>query len=326
MKKIKFVAILFVLLAGAVCAFAAGKTIHSVSGDGQTGIRGYPLKDGFVVRVLDQDGNAAQGVRINFSVIRSINEEHKKMPSSLMPASAYTNENGYAKTLLTLGKNSPDEIIVVASSEEIAGNVIFKTLAFNKNWIIMTIVNVAGGLALLLFGMAFINGALQKAAGQKFRTILTSVTSSKYKGVVSGFSLTTLNQSSSATMLMTVSLVSTGLLSFYQSMSISLGASIGSTVTAQLVAFRLSNFALPIIAFGYLISFVSGGKRISEIGDAIFGFGILFFGMKLMSDAMVPITLNPVFLDFIAQIQSPAFAILTGVAITIIMQSSGAVV
>jgi len=327
MKKIiKSAAIFFILLASSACAFAADKTIYPVSGDGQTGIRGYPLKDGFIVRVAEQSGKAVSGVKVNFSVIRSINEEHRRELSSLMPADVYTDENGYARTRLSLGRNSPDEIIVVASSPDTPGNVIFKTLAFNKNWLLMTVVNLAGGLALLLFGMTFINSALQKAAGQKFRSVLSSVTSSKYKGAASGFFLTSLNQSSSATMLLTVGLVSTGLLSFYQSMSISLGASIGSTITGQLVAFRLVNYALPIMAFGYFISFVSGGKRISEFGDAIFGFGILFFGMKLMSDAMVPITLNPIFLDFIAQLQSPFFSIFAGIAITIVMQSSGAVV
>lgn len=311
-------------IAGA--AFALEKSIVGVSGDGQTGIRGYPLKNEYVVKVVSAGGAGTANMNVTFSVVRPANEENVKTMTHLAENAVYTDKNGYARAKLILGKNSPDEIIVVASCEEASGKVIFNTIAFDKNWMIMMAVNIAGGLALLLFGMSFINGALQKAAGQKFRAILTSLTSSKFKGIVSGFSLTALNQSSSATMLLTISLVSAGLLSFYQSMSISLGASIGSTITAQLVAFRLIHFALPIIAAGYIISFVSGGKRLSRVGDAIFGFGILFFGMKLMSDAMVPVTLNPTFIDFIVQIKSPLIGIIAGVFITLLIQSSGAVV
>ena len=325
MNKIKFFLSAFLLFISCA-AFASEKSMLPVSGSGQTGIRGYPLKNDFVVRVAGQNNEPAVNIKVDFSIIRADNEANKKGLSYFETPSVYTDENGYAGVKLILGKNALDEIIVVASSDHVSGNVVFKAVSFNKNWLPMMIINMAGGLALLLFGMIFINNALQKAAGHKFRSVLTSLTSSRLKGAASGFFMTALNQSSSATMLLAVSLVSAGLLSLIQSMSISLGASIGSTITAQLVAFRLVDFALPIIALGYLISFVSGGKRVSEIGDAIFGFGILFFGMKLMADAMVPVTLNPVFLDFITQIQSPLFGILTGIMITIIIQSSGAVV
>ena len=326
MKKIKCL-ILFCLLfvSGTLCA--SEKSIVPVSGDNQTGIRGYPLKNEFVIKVVEQEnGVSAKNIKVSFSIIRANNGAAKKDQSYLENAEAYTDGDGYARTRLVLGKNAQDEVLVVAASDDASGNVFFKTVSFNKNWLIMMLVNIAGGLALLLFGMMFINNALQKAAGQKFRSILTSLTSSRLKGLGSGFIMTVLNQSSSATMLLAVSLVSAGLLSFFQSMSVSLGASIGSTITGQLVAFRLVNFALPIIAFGFFISFVSGGKRISKVGDAIFGFGILFFGMKLMSDAMVPVTLNPVFLDFMTYVQSPIIGILIGIGITILIQSSGAVV
>lgn len=325
MKNIKILIISFLLLFSAA-AFASDNALTVVSGDGQTGIRGYPLKNKLIVKVSDTDGKPVTNARVDFSIIGTASDSGKKGLSHIERTAVYTDKNGEAGTKLVLGKNAHDEIFVVASSNDASGTAVFKSISFNKNWLPVMLVNIAGGLALLLFGMTFINNALQKVAGYRFRAILTSLTSSKLKGLLSGFSLTALNQSSSATMLLVVSLVSAGLLSFFQSMSISLGASIGSTITGQLVAFRLVNYALPIIAAGYLISFVAGGKRFSEVGDAIFGFGILFFGMKLMSDAMVPVTLNPVFLDFMAQAQSPVFGILLGIVITIIIQSSGAVV
>ncbi|MDR1195458.1 MAG: Na/Pi cotransporter family protein [Endomicrobium sp.] len=325
MKKLKFPIISFLLFLS-VFAFASEKSLIAVSGDGQTGIRGYPLKNDFIVKVTDNDGKPAGNVKVDFSIIKTNAEENGKDLSRIEISGVYTDNDGYARAKLALGKNSRGEIIVVASCAQATENAVFKVLVFNKNWIAIMLVNLAGGLALLLFGMTFINNSLQKAAGHKFRSVLTSVTSSRVKGLTSGFFMTALNQSSSATVLLVVSLVGAGLLSFFQSMSVSLGASIGSTITGQLVAFRLVEFALPIIALGYLISFVAGGKRLSSIGDAIFGFGILFFGMKLMSDAMVPVTLNPVFLDFVTQIQSPLFGVLAGIGITIVMQSSGAVV
>ncbi|MDR2192519.1 MAG: Na/Pi cotransporter family protein [Endomicrobium sp.] len=196
----------------------------------------------------------------------------------------------------------------------------------SKVQIAQMLVNLLGGLAFLLFGMSYINSSLQKAAGQKFRSILASLASSRLKGVFSGFSLTALNQSSSATMLLAVSLVGGGLMTFFQSMSVSLGASIGSTVTGQLVAFRLSHYAVAIIAAGFFISFIFNGKRAGYAGRAVFGFGILFYAMKLMSDALAPIAADPYFIGFIARIETPVFSILAGIAITMIMQSSGAVV
>ncbi|MDR3113370.1 MAG: Na/Pi cotransporter family protein [Endomicrobium sp.] len=196
----------------------------------------------------------------------------------------------------------------------------------NKAQIAQMLVNFLGGLALLLFAMNYINSSLQKAAGQKFRSILASLTSSKIKGAFSGFVLTSLNQSSSATMLLTAGLVGGGLMTFFQSMSVSLGASIGSTVTGQLVAFRLSDYAVAIIAAGFFVSFIFNGKRAGRVGEADFGFGVLFYAMKLMSDALAPAAANPSFFGFIANIQSPLFAVFFGIAVTMIMQSSGAVV
>jgi len=195
-----------------------------------------------------------------------------------------------------------------------------------KYQIITMIIDLAGGLALLLFAVMYINDSLQKAAGQKFRGILTSLTSSRPRGLFSGFFLTSLNQSGTATMFLAVGLVGAGLLSFIQYMAVSLGAAIGATVIGHLVAFRLSNYALAIVAAGYAVSFASKKKRLSQFGDAIFAFGVLFFAMKLMADGLAPLSADPTFLHFIEQVQSPFIGIAVGIVITIIMQSSGAVV
>jgi len=195
-----------------------------------------------------------------------------------------------------------------------------------NNNLIMMIAGLAGGFALLIFAMSYINDSLQKAAGQQFRTILATLTASRIKGAATGFFLTSLNQSSTATTFLAVGLVSGGMLTLLQFMTVSLGASVGSTITAQLIAFRLTDFALLIIAFGYLLSYGTKGKKISVVGDVIFGFGTLFFAMSLMMNAVAPIAKDHAFLSFMTRTETPALGIVAGVLITLIMQSSGAVV
>lgn len=199
-------------------------------------------------------------------------------------------------------------------------------ILLGKKWYVEAFVDIFGGLSLLLFGMSFVNDSLQKFAGQKLKNVLTSLTSSKFKSLFSGFTFTIANQSSSATMLLIISLISTGIISFYQSMSISLGASLGSTITAQLIAFKFTDLAMFIIVLGYILSFTFKEKRISKIGDAIFGFGLLFLGMKFISNSISSITANSDIFDLISNINSPIIGIFAGIIITLILQSSGAVV
>ncbi|MDR2616824.1 MAG: Na/Pi symporter [Endomicrobium sp.] len=199
-------------------------------------------------------------------------------------------------------------------------------ILLEKKWYVEAFVDIFGGLSLLLFGMSFVNDSLQKFAGQKLKNVLTSLTSSKFKSLFSGFTFTIANQSSSATMLLIISLISTGIISFYQSMSISLGASLGSTITAQLMAFKFADLAMFIIVLGYILSFTFKEKRISKIGDAVFGFGLLFLGMKFISNSISSITVNSDIFNLISNINSPIIGIFAGIIITLILQSSGAVV
>jgi phosphate:Na+ symporter len=328
-KIARYALIICAVFICASAASAADNNLVMVSGDNQTGIRGYPLKNNFSVRVTGENGAPVENARVDFAVIASgtLTPAHTLANGTMSPATVYTGADGTANAQFNLAKNTSDEIVIIASSDAALGNVVFKVTAFNKHWFFIMLANLAGALALLLFGMFYINNALQKAAGQKIRTILTSLTSSKIKSLGTGFFITTLNQSSSATILLAVSMVSAGLLSFYQSMGITLGAAIGSTITGQLVAFKLINYALLIMAVGYFVSFFSrGNTKTSQIADAVFGFGVLFYGMKLMTDAMEPVTLNPVFLNYISQMQSFGIVICAGVVITLLMQSSGAVV
>lgn len=189
---------------------------------------------------------------------------------------------------------------------------------------IMLLLNAFGGLGIFLFGMLYLNDGLQKIAGQKMRQVLITLTGVKWRSFLSGLTVTCLNQSSSATAVLTVTLVSAGLLQFAATMPLMMGAAIGSTVTAQLVAFRLSDYAALISGVGFFLKFLSKTRRHQYIGEAILGFGILFLGMKIMSDSLSPLKHYEPFMNLMRGVENPLAGILVGLFFTMIIQSSGA--
>ncbi|MDD5020963.1 MAG: Na/Pi cotransporter family protein [Endomicrobiaceae bacterium] len=322
MKKIYFV---IILLFFAPITFAQQNTFVKIAGDKQLGLKDIPLKEEFTIQLLDTKKQPLKNTEVEFSIIQDSILQDSKNLSYLQKHKISTNENGYAKTKLVIGKKSDEKIIVLVTSEN-TKPVYFTVSVLGKNWLLLMFAGILGGTALLLFSMFKINLAFEKIVGQNMRTILTNFTSTKLKGFLTGLSITGLNQSSSATALLQISLVSAGLLSFQQSMAVTMGSSIGSTITGQLVAFRLVDYALLIVSLGFFISFFSSKKKIASFGDIIFGFGLLFFSMKIMSDSMLPVTLNTNLLDTIATIKSPIFAIFVGFCFTVLIQSSGATV
>ncbi len=186
-----------------------------------------------------------------------------------------------------------------------------------------------GGLALFLFGMDMMSDALQKAAGEKMRYILGLLTKNPVMGVVAGAAVTAVLQSSSATTVMVIGFVSAGLMTLPQAISIILGANIGTTITAQIIAFKISDYIYPIIFVGFLIAFVSKHKNeiVTNIGNTILGFGILFIGIETMGETMKPLANSPVFLDAIANVaDNGILGLLLGTIMTVVVQSSSAVI
>ena len=317
MKKI--IVCLFLLLP-AFC-FGQDYLLNKISGDKQLALRGKYTKNDFVVQLTDINNLPVSDTKISFLIAynNSLNNEESRQE-------VFTDEQGYAKTKILLDKKAGDNLTVIVTADVPCEAAYFTVSVLNSNWLFMMIAAILGGGALLLFGMFKINSAFQKIAGQNIRTILTKFTSTRLKGFFTGFLVTGINQSSTATLLLQITLTSAGLMTFFQAMAVTVGASVGSTVTGQLVAFKLVDYALMITAVGYFISFFSKKRKIIEFGEAIFGFGLLFFGMKLMSEAMLPITLNNELLETIAKIDSPLFLIIFGIIFTIISQSSGATV
>jgi phosphate:Na+ symporter len=188
-----------------------------------------------------------------------------------------------------------------------------------------------GGLGLFIFGMRIMSDGLKKVAGKKLRAVLSAVSSNRVIACITGTVITSIIQSSSATTVMLVGFVDAGLLTLTQAIGVVLGANIGTTVTAQLIAFNISNYALPAIAAGVLLRFFFASKKWQQSGDVLLGFGILFFGLATMKTGLAPLKQEPAFIAFLTRFQAQNFneiflCILAGAALTVAVQSSSATV
>ncbi len=188
------------------------------------------------------------------------------------------------------------------------------------------LVTLMGGLGLFLFGMNFMSQGLQKAAGAKLRSVLTAISKNKYIGVLSGALFTAIIQSSGATTVMVVTFVNAGMMQLSQAVGIIFGANIGTTITAQLVSFNLTAIA-PIILFAGVVMFLFMKKPIfKKVGEVVIGFGALFMGISMMSGAMEQLNDYPDVIAALSKLTNPFLAILIGLIITVIVQSSSVTV
>lgn len=188
------------------------------------------------------------------------------------------------------------------------------------------LLTLMGGLGLFLFGMNFMSQGLQKAAGAKLRSVLTAISKNKYIAVLFGALFTAIIQSSGATTVMVVTFVNAGLMELTQAVGIIFGANIGTTITAQLVSFNLTAIA-PVILFVGVVMFLFLKKPIfKKIGEVVIGFGALFMGISLMSGAMSQLNEYPFVINALARLTNPVLAILIGLVITVIVQSSSVTV
>ncbi len=191
------------------------------------------------------------------------------------------------------------------------------------SWFLL-VTSLFGGLGMFLYGMEMMSDGMKMTAGNQMRSILEKLTSNRFFAVGVGAFVTMVIQSSSATTVMLVSFVNSGLLSFAQGLGVILGSNIGSTVTAQIVAFKVTDYALALIAAGALMSLFSKKDSTRNIGFVILGFGLLFYGMKVMSDTMKPLRSNPTFNTILTSFENPFMGILAGAIFTALIQSSSA--
>lgn len=190
--------------------------------------------------------------------------------------------------------------------------------------VVLLVGGLLGGLAIFLLGMDRMTESLRVVAGDRLRNLLARLTSSRFVGMVAGAGITAVIQSSSITTVLVVGFISSGLMSFEQSLSVIIGANIGTTVTAQIIAFRVTTIALYAMAGGFLVTFFSKRGDRQAWGAVVLGLGLVFFGMSLMGDAMSPLRSNERFIDVMAELENPFLGIGVGAAFTALVQSSSA--
>ncbi len=184
---------------------------------------------------------------------------------------------------------------------------------------------LAGGLGLFVFGMKYLSDGMQKVAGTKLRRILRSLTQNRLRGAALGTMVTSVIQSSSVTTVILVGLINAGVISLMQSASVIIGANIGTTITAQIIAFKISQYALPAIGVGVAMMLMSRKKKTQFWGQVILSLGMVFLGLSTMSGVMKPMKDYPAVLDFFVSLSDkPVLAILLGVVFTVMVQSSSA--
>ena len=187
-----------------------------------------------------------------------------------------------------------------------------------------TVFGLLGGLALFIFGMNMMSESLQKVAGDKVLGVLTR---NAVCGMLAGALVTAVLQSSSATTVLVIGFVSAGLMSLKQGISVIFGANIGTTMTAQLMAFKISDYIMPIVFIGFLIAFIAKKEKVKFVGQTIFAFGLLFVGIEMMGDVMKPLATSPVFINMMEKVSHiPVLGVGVGLVMTLVVQSSSATI
>lgn len=272
-----------------------------------------------LVRAKGDKGQAFEGLRIECKIRAS---------KSFVMDSYVAETDSLGKAYFTLKELDAggDYKLIFFSSEtnyHVAGD-LHEVHVREANWLFVMIIGLLGGLSLFLFGMSMMSKGMQNSAGDQMRNILNRLTNNRFVAVGVGALITTVIQSSSATNVMLVSFVDSRLLRFRQTIGIILGAAIGTTITAQIIAFKITDYALIFVSIGLIVHFVSRKNQYIEIGRAILGFGILFFGMHIMSESMYPMRSYQPFIDILIQLEKPILGIIVGALFTALIQSSSA--
>ena len=277
------------------------------------------------VRVL-RDGKPAPGQSIDFLVTSA---PAKAKGTALSASRAVSDDEGLARVELTLGDKDGTYLVssYLHGSVEVEP-VVTQVRAMEPFWVGFLIFGLLGGLGLFLYGMGLAGDHLQKAAGEQMRVLIKKLTRNRVMAVLVGTVASGVLQSSSAATVMLVGFVSGGMMTLTQAIGVTIGAKVGVTITAQLLAFNISKFALAIVGAGAIL-IIAAGKRqkMMHIGSIILGFGLIFFGLSVMSGAMRPLRGMPEFASLLITFgESPGLAIIVGTAFTAIIQSAVATV
>ncbi|MCF7792121.1 MAG: Na/Pi symporter [Victivallales bacterium] len=287
------------------------------------------------VKIVDKHGKPVQGADVYFTVASS---PEKKTTAECRPSKVETDRDGIAASRVKLGDKTGVYQINAEVNDAEKGlsyrNIKIKELGIDIWGLIIT---VLGGLALFIFGINLMSGGLQIIAGQKMKRVLHFFTSNRFIAVIAGMIITGAIQSSSACTVMVVGFVNAGLLSLTQAIGVVFGANMGTTVTAQIISFNLKGLALPAVIIGAVMMMFTKKTALKGIGQTVFGFGVLFFGMGMMGSELKLLSKFPSFVEFFSHFDCspvngymPIGAVLGAIAIgtvmTVMVQSSSATI
>ena len=306
-----------------------------LQGAAQEGHTGEYLEEPVKLKVVDDNGNPVENAKVYFSISSS---PEKKLSAVCNPAKTVTDKEGIAQTKVKIGEDTGVYRVDVEVSDSAKG-IHYRGIHITQLGISVVglIITVLGGLALFIFGMKLMSDGLQIIAGQKMKSILHFFTKNRFVAVLAGVIVTGAIQSSSACTVMVVGFVNAGLLTLVQAIGIVFGANIGTTVTAQMISFKLDGLALPTIIIGSVMMMFAKRTSVKGIGQTIFGFGMLFFGMSMMGNELKLLSKFPSFVQFFSHFDcSPVNgympigavfgALLIGTVMTVMIQSSSATI
>lgn len=316
-----------------ISTFSFAESLLNLSVDNYIdyGNSGKELETPLSVEVTDVNGNSVSSMRVHFSVTNG--------DAELVPAEGFltieeesaeglvvqTDENGIAQVNVELGKMG--EITVSATVTDSMGVPSMQSFDFVSLDVKSIIFQIIGGLAVFLLGMQMMSTNLQQVAGNKMKSILRALTANRFMAIIAGAFVTALVQSSSATTVITVGFVNSALMSLQQAVGVVLGANIGTTITGQLIAFKITKYAFPMIAIGFAFSAFSKNRKRQMWGKVILGLGLLFLGMTTMSGIMKPLRGSAPVREFFTTFSTnPILAIIAGTLVTVFVQSSSATV
>jgi phosphate:Na+ symporter len=293
------------------------------SGQDQVQTVGLQLDKPLRTQVILADGTPVGGTTVAFQVVNA----PKKARGWSLESQVTTDSLGIAETMFRIGDKTGTYVVEARLLDGKAGTdeVFFEVIGRASTWIAKLIMGLLGGLGMFLYGMRIMSDGLKRSAGSRMRFILRALTVSRFRGLIAGAFVTTVIQSSSATTVMLVSFVEAGLIKFPHTLGVILGADIGTTITAQIIAFKVTDLALLLVAGGFALRLFAKKESLQAIGEAILGFGLVFNGMNLMSKAMIPLRAYQPFIDMLTSLEYPLLGIIAGTALTAILQSSSAV-
>jgi len=295
--------------------------LTKISTDDQFQVINKISKNPLCVKIVDSLGNPVANIPVFFEKV-IIPENALGVKLSL--DTVYTDQLGIAKTSLIFGNKSGEYVFMARCPEMIEDIILFKLYAYPTNWLFFLFTGLLGGLAIFLLGINRMGKGLQQTAGDRLRNILKSLTNNPVVAASSGIFIAMILQSSGATAAMLVNFVNAGLMTFAQTIWVLFGAGIGASIIAQLIAFKLTDYALLMLAIGTFAYFFIKSDFIKNLGETLLGIGMLFFGLYIMSEAFYPLENYKPFLYALSQLQNPFLGLLTGFVLTALVQSSGA--